>query len=88
MYAELVGEPWCLSIQQIAELTDRQIMEIYRHERDGEGKVKYQEDDSAPTPPMTPEQTKAVYFAINRALGVPLKQVQKRWEAQQRKQGK
>ncbi len=34
MLANLVGEPWCLTPDEIGRLTDRQILELYYHRRD------------------------------------------------------
>src|SRR5271165_735655 len=37
--AALLGEPWCLTLDRVARLTDRQIHQLYFHPRDKYGAI-------------------------------------------------
>ncbi len=78
MYAQLVGEPFGVPIAAIARLTDVQMKEIYGHARDDRGAIEVPEE---PLPvPQTPEEEKAVWFAVCHTLGIPLEKAQAEWE--------
>lgn len=77
MYAQLAGEPFCLPLDRIARLTDVQMDEIYCHPRDDEGAV---ETPAEPMPaPQTPEEEKAMWFAVCEMLGVPKVKAEEEW---------
>jgi hypothetical protein len=73
LYAKLVDEPFNLSMNEIADLTDFQIAEIYFHARDKEGGIKQQVEASGMNP-------KEAFFAIGRGLKVPQKTLEAQWE--------
>lgn len=84
LYARLVDEPFRLSMAQIAELTDRQIAEIYFYPRDEKGRLlppspemsEEEEDED-----LDPEQERALLFGMGSVLGIPEEQLKAAWEA-------
>jgi hypothetical protein len=69
-------------VADIAELTDRQISEIYFHPRDEQGRlssavVELPGEDE----PLTLEQERALLFGVGRSLGVPEEELQTVWRA-------
>lgn len=80
MYAGLVGEPFCLPMDRIARLTDRQIREIYGHKRDEKGGIE-QPERASPLEPKSREEEKALFFAVCRQLAVPDEQARAEWLA-------
>jgi hypothetical protein len=53
MIATLLGDPFWLSIEQVFQLTDRQIHDLYFRPRDKDGKVIPQQDESDSNPEVS-----------------------------------
>ncbi len=79
MYARLTDRG--LGIDDIAKLTDRQIVDVYGHERDEDGDVRERlevQPDGAP-PLSVREQDRRALFVAGRALGIPMDQLCEQW---------
>ena len=76
--AALAGEPYHLSLSQIADLTDRQINEIYFHKRDRSGSLiteQSERDEFDQTAELvrlfgTPEQVEKLRHERRKRLGI------------------
>jgi hypothetical protein len=78
LYARLVNEPFNLSMEQIARLTDRQIFALYFAARDKDGAVLPPAQEAAPEGgPVTFEQ----YMQVGRAFGVSDEKLIAEWRA-------
>jgi len=78
LYAQLVCEPFHLTIDQIMRMTDRQIYDIYFYPRDESGRLK--PSYSVPDEFIDDEHKKSVFFSMCKAFGMPLETVQKKWD--------
>ncbi|MCA1684658.1 MAG: hypothetical protein LC745_01480 [Planctomycetia bacterium] len=77
LVASLAGPPLRLRFADIAALTDRQIVDVYGHERDDQGRVRC----AANTPGvgnLTPEQDRALGMALAASLGLPPENIKHR----------
>jgi translation elongation factor EF-Ts len=70
MIAELMGEPLELRPWEILRLTDRQIVDLYHHARDREGRVVRKR--GARVEAKTPEQAKKAAEAIAAMFGLKI----------------
>ena len=82
-YAQLVTEPFCLSMAQVARLTDRQIAEIYCHQRDDKGAIVAPEppkdEPERPPHPRGSAAEKAEWLAVCQMLGIPPAAAEEEW---------
>lgn len=78
--AILAGEPYYLSLDQIAKLTPYQVQEVYFHERDDKGSLKLDEGKQA-----SPRQ---MFFARKRRFGLPDWRIAELWAEHQQQQAK
>ena len=73
-----MGEPFCLSLDQISRLTDRQISEIYFHKRNKDGSLSVEppeRDEFEQTAELvrlfgTPEQVEKLKHERRKRLGL------------------
>jgi len=82
LYAPLVDSPYKLSWKEIAELTDRQIVEVYYRPRDKEGnpiEMPAEHDRAELTPDQQLERERLQYFAIGATVGVPHDKLVEAW---------
>lgn len=82
LYALLTGEPFFLSVAQIAGLTDRQVYDVILYPRDDKGRLKPKPERFEPTfpdLPPTPENQRAVLFAMGSAFGIPADELERVW---------
>lgn len=79
VYAVLVDEPYCLSFDQIAKLTDYQVYCLYLRPRDKNG---------TPVPIPTPQIYREVkdrdaarvnFFSTGSMFGIPTQTLQRQW---------
>jgi hypothetical protein len=81
--AALLGEPFHLTLGDIAKLTDWQIRELYFHARDEAGKVKPKHSIEAltgvPDGPLSDEQKRHVLYAAGAAMGLPRAELDRAW---------
>lgn len=80
MVAALLGEPFRLSIAEVAELTDRQIVQLYAHPRDDMGRVEPPRTRTyGPDLELSPEEERAHWFAMAEFFGMPREQAEAEW---------
>ena len=83
---QLVDRPYYLSWEQIANLTDRQVVEVFYRPRDKDGTPLPPEpaksEEIKLEPVSTLEQRKAAYFEICARFGMPPDAAQKKWESE------
>jgi hypothetical protein len=79
LFAALSGEPFLLTLAEIAELTDWQIERVYGHPRN---RKTGQVEEKPPEQPkrMTNEQRKAQFLSLGLALGQKRDVLEKAWE--------
>lgn len=65
----------------LAELTDRQIFDLYYHPRDREGKVITSHINQLPgeDEPLTVEQAARIHFGVGAGLGIPREKLEAAW---------
>jgi hypothetical protein len=68
-----------MSLEQIADLTDFQILRVAYYPRDERGSLK-SPGIVAPEQVQTPEDEKAVLFAFGSAMGIPHEELTRVWE--------
>lgn len=73
--AELLGEPCWLSLETIGGLTDRQIIDLYHHPRDEEGRIRPRRKPARRE--LTPEQAENQALAAAVAFGCTQAQIDK-----------
>jgi hypothetical protein len=76
-YAQLVSEPFCVPMDRLARLTDRQMEDVYFHRRTKEGAIEAPEP---PAPARGSPQEKAAFFTLCATLGIPLARAEEEWE--------
>lgn len=77
LIATLLGQPFHLTLDDIAKLTDRQIVDLYFHKRDKHGVV----EPEGYLPDSTPMQEDLSMMTLGKALGIPsdkLKELKRR----------
>lgn len=79
MIATLLREPFNLSLDQVARLTDRQIHHLYFHPTDADGRPK-PPPRKVPDRPLTPEEERALFFGMGASLGIKPEQLQREWD--------
>ena len=77
----MIDEPYCLPIDQIANLTMRQVFLLYYRERDSKGiprpiKQMYDYDDDG----NKIDTTKDDFYNLGMALGLSMEELDSRWE--------
>lgn len=81
LIAGLLGEPFRLSIDQIADLTDAQIHELYLHERDEKGipinRLSFDDQQIEDSP----ESQRAILMMTGAMLGIPAEELEATWRA-------
>lgn len=75
-----MADPFNLSLAQIAELTDRQIYDLYFHPRDEHGRIKVRHEVPA-RETLSPDEERAILFGMGSSLGIPLEQLNGLWNA-------
>lgn len=78
LYAALTGEPFLLTMAEIAELTDWQIERVYGHPRDKKTGI-VEEQPEAPKR-MTMAQKRAQFISMGVALGKRREHLEKAWD--------
>jgi hypothetical protein len=81
----LVDKPWLLSMEDIANLTDRQIIDIYYRERDKDGIPKdYEDTYGKPANGLAQEEEEETvrikYFAMGHGLRIPEEKIEEGWQ--------
>lgn len=82
VYAVLIDEPYCLSFDQIAKLTDYQIFVLYLRERDKDGIPKKLEDPKLYREVKDRNAAKINFFTTGSMFGVPAHILQRQWAEQ------
>jgi len=83
LYASLVDTPYLLSWSQIAELTDRQIIEVYYRARDKDGNalpLPEEHDRAELTEAQQLERERVQYMAMGTMVGIPHAKLVEAWE--------
>lgn len=84
LVAALLGEPWHRSIGEIAELTDRQLVQLYGHARDDKGRVKTRGEGRSPMVRREPvvrgsDEEARDFFTSSKMFGVPRAKAEAQW---------
>ncbi len=77
-FAQLMTEPFCLPIEQIARMTDRQIAELCYHKRNKDGAIEVDAPE-VEAAPLTPGQELATLLGMAQAFGIPADKVNEAW---------
>ena len=83
--AALLCDPWRLTIFDVAELTDRQLYQLYAHPRDEYGRVKTKQPDEATGPllsgelVLSPDDEMRMFFESSREWGVAKDEAERQW---------
>jgi hypothetical protein len=78
--AQLVGEPWCLTIEGASRVSFRQYQEVYLHPRDKQGRVEPQYANEKPA------DEKTVFEDAMTRRGLPHYRIAELWRERCRKQ--
>lgn len=79
LYAALIDEPYRLSFDQIAKLTDYQIYALYMRERDKNGIPLPLKDPQLYREVLDREAAKVNFFTTSSMFGVPAHIIQRQW---------
>ena len=82
IYAMLIDEPYCLSFDQIAKLTDYQIFTLYFRPRDKDGNPKPLPDPKLYREVKDRHAAKINFFTTGSMFGVPAQILQRQWAEQ------
>ncbi len=80
MIASLVDEPYCLSMDEVAKLTMRQVVLIYFRDRDRKTGVPKRIDPTWETEIDEEEEARKQFLAIGTFLGRSIEDLQAEWE--------